>query len=101
MLKAENSLIATQCRSLLLADVTGITARQVVQFTFIFGDPDLAVELVLPISAFREFCSENDCTIIVRDERLQARISDLVRPLEILSSVGTPQTSATAMEIRS
>ena len=31
-----------------------------VEFEFAIGSPDLAVELILPIDAYREFCRHND-----------------------------------------
>ena len=31
-----------------------------VEFEFAIGDPDLAVELILPVDAYREFCRQHD-----------------------------------------
>lgn len=55
----------------LQALVTGVRADHNVEFSFLYGDPDLAVDLVLPLAAFREFCAENDCRIAVPDDQLR------------------------------
>lgn len=36
--------------------VTGVNARGFVEFEFAVGQPDLSVELMLPLAAFEEFC---------------------------------------------
>jgi phenol hydroxylase P0 protein len=36
--------------------VTGINARGFVEFEFAVGQPELCVELMLPVAAFEEFC---------------------------------------------
>lgn len=38
-----------------------------VEFEFAIGDPDVAVELIMPAAAFEEFCADNSV------ERLSAR----------------------------
>ena len=73
----------------LQAVVTGITPAPVVEFTFVYGDPDLSVELVLPLAAFREFCSENGAIIVVPDDRLRASVRRLVAPIPVISTVQT------------
>lgn len=35
-----------------------------VEFEFAIGDPELCVELMLPESAFHEFCLANDVTVL-------------------------------------
>lgn len=40
--------------------VSGTRRDLFVEFHFIAGDPDLSVELILPMPAFLEFCSIND-----------------------------------------
>ena len=35
-----------------------------VEFEFSIGDPDLAMELILPAAAYREFCRDNHVTTI-------------------------------------
>lgn len=60
------------------AVVKGIMSGMRVEFDFIYGDADLSVELVLPIDAFREFCSENDCLISAEAEGLRASLKRLV-----------------------
>lgn len=36
--------------------VTGINTRGFVEFEFSVGQPELCVELMLPVAAFEEFC---------------------------------------------
>jgi phenol hydroxylase P0 protein len=43
-----------------------------VEFEFQWGDPDLAVELVLPYLAFREFCAEHHSRMISADAETEA-----------------------------
>jgi phenol/toluene 2-monooxygenase (NADH) P0/A0 len=40
--------------------LTQVRADGFVEFEFAIGDPDLAVELILPMHAYREFCLHND-----------------------------------------
>lgn len=39
-----------------------------VLFEFAIGDPELAVELILPLPAYREFCRANAVTWVTRDQ---------------------------------
>lgn len=39
-----------------------------VLFDFAIGDPELAVELVLPLPAYHEFCSRNAVTFLTREQ---------------------------------
>ncbi len=43
-----------------------------VEFEFQWGDPDLAVELVLPYPAFREFCVDHQSRILPADAETEA-----------------------------
>lgn len=61
-------------RPKLQAVVTGVTNKQVVQFDFVYGDPDLTVELVLPIPAFRDFCTDNRCLVTAADPAESATV---------------------------
>lgn len=65
----------------LQAMITGVSSSDVIAFTFIYGDPDLAVELVLPAPAFREFAARNHCHVTVEDAVLQPRVQRLIHPL--------------------
>lgn len=77
------------------ARATGIKHGRLVEFTFIYGDPDLSVELVLPPAAFREFCVENGCHIEIGDPavggwlRRHPETAQLL-PLEALRVTETP-----------
>ncbi|WP_430985925.1 phenol hydroxylase subunit, partial [Escherichia coli] len=42
------------------------------------GDPDLTVELVLPIPAFRDFCTENRCLVTAADPAESATVLRMV-----------------------
>lgn len=43
-----------------------LDARGYVQFDFAIGDPELAVELVLPLPAYQEFCRTQAVTYLTR-----------------------------------
>jgi hypothetical protein len=47
--------------------VTGVRRSQYIEFDFIMGDPDLSVELVMPMNAFRDFCRERQCEVVATD----------------------------------
>ena len=46
------------------ARVMGVKRDFFVEFEFVAGDPTLTVELVLPITAFSEFCTVNDVVML-------------------------------------
>lgn len=77
------SIPADEADRRLEVHVSAIRSGDVVEFTFVYGDPDLAVELILPSSAFREFCHENGCFVSVADERLRAPVLAIVGPSEV------------------
>ena len=39
-----------------------------VEFDFAIGDPELSVELTLPLVAYQAFCRDNDVTYLTRDQ---------------------------------
>ena len=45
-----------------------------VEFDFAIGDPELSVDLILPIHAFKEFCETNRVTFLTAEqgERIDA-----------------------------
>lgn len=61
-------------RPKLQAVVRNVTAARIVEFDFVYGDPDLTVELVLPASAFRDFCNENGCLVTAADPSIGAEV---------------------------
>lgn len=65
-------------RPKLQAVVRNVTAANIVEFDFVYGDPDLTVELVLPAPAFRDFCNENGCLVTAADPGIGARAFALV-----------------------
>lgn len=48
--------------------VTGIQRDRFVEFEFSVGDPDLAVEMIMPVSAFEEFCQQHNASVLNEDE---------------------------------
>lgn len=42
--------------------------RGYVQFDFAIGDPGLAVELTLPLAAYKEFCRTQAVTYVTREQ---------------------------------
>ncbi len=44
--------------------LTQVRADGFVEFEFAIGDPDLAVELILPTDAFRDFCRDNHAELV-------------------------------------
>lgn len=44
--------------------LTQMRADGFVEFEFAIGDPDLAVELILPADAYRDFCRDNHAVIV-------------------------------------
>lgn len=89
MLEARKSLASGERSPRLQAVVTGISPANVIAFTFVYGDPDLAVELVLPLAAFREFCSENGCHVSAPDDRLRVLVGRLIDPIAITPHLST------------
>jgi phenol hydroxylase P0 protein len=45
-----------------------LDARDYVLFDFAIGDPELCVELTLPLPAYQAFCKANHVTYLTRDE---------------------------------
>ncbi len=48
--------------------VTGTLEQRFVEFEFAIGDPALAVELVLQLDQFRQFCARHQVTQLSADE---------------------------------
>ena len=44
--------------------LTQVRADGFVEFEFAIGDPDLAVDLILPADAYRDFCRDNHAVLI-------------------------------------
>ncbi|WOK35817.1 phenol hydroxylase subunit [Sphingomonas sp. C3-2] len=66
--------------------VTGIRRARYVEFDYVHGDPDLAVELVMPLAAFDTFCTEQHCAIAAASPEARAALSRLDHPLHPRSS---------------
>lgn len=96
MLQIANPLPPSEGQPQLQAIVTGMRAAQAIEFTFVYGDPDLSVELVLPVDAFREFCRENGCIIAASDDRLRASMKRLLSPIKVAAflPIGTTESNA-------
>jgi hypothetical protein len=78
------------------AIVSAIRSGNVIEFAFVYGDPDLSVELVLPLAAFVEFCGINHCRVAVPDDRLRKTANQLFDQLIITPFIeaGAPETHA-------
>lgn len=48
--------------------VTGTQGARFVEFEFAIGDPELAVELVMPFEHFRAFCATHEVTQLTAEE---------------------------------
>lgn len=47
--------------------VTG-RRRRFIEFDYAIGSPDLAIELILPVESFHEFCRRNGVTMITDEQ---------------------------------
>jgi len=47
--------------------VKGTRLGKFIEFEFSINDDDLTIELILPVSAFREFCQAQNATILESD----------------------------------
>jgi len=92
MLEAAQSARLGAAKPRLQAIVTEISPAQIIAFTFVYGDPDLSVELVLPLPAFREFCSENRCEVAAPDDRLRASMKRLMAPVAVVPFIPAGET---------
>ena len=70
--------------------VLGTRRGTFVQFEFQWGDPDLAVELVLPYPAFREFCEQHRSRMLPAQDAAQLDFERLRRRFEMTQTVGAP-----------
>ena len=52
--------------------VTGCRGRDLIEFDFAVGSPELFVELILPEAAFAEFCRSNDVVVLPSGDDGQA-----------------------------
>ena len=59
--------------------VLGIRRSTFVEFSFAHGDPDLAVELVLPYGAFAELCRHYQVQTIESEPGVRAALDELRR----------------------
>lgn len=60
------------------ATVTGIQHDRFVEFEFELDGPDLTVELVMPLAAFRQFCTARAARILPGDDITAKRYQALV-----------------------
>ena len=57
--------------------VKGFKHVEHVEFAFIYGDPNLSVELVLPFPAFASFCADNHCELSAESPELLSSLARL------------------------
>lgn len=48
--------------------VTGTQREKYIEFEFSIGDPELAVEMIMPLKAFEEFCTQYQVQHLSTDE---------------------------------
>lgn len=48
--------------------VTGTQRDKYIEFEFSIGDPELAVEMIMPVRAFEEFCALHQVQHLTSDE---------------------------------
>ncbi|MHA3058731.1 phenol hydroxylase subunit [Acinetobacter sp. ANC 5584] len=51
--------------------ITGTQRNRFVEFEFSIGDPELAVEMIMPFAAFEEFCQRHHVKNLSHDEIAQ------------------------------
>ena len=57
--------------------VTGVRSSRYVEFEFSVNDADLTVELILPFSAFEEFCTLQEATRLAPDAEVAGELEKL------------------------
>ncbi|WP_166171636.1 phenol hydroxylase subunit [Acinetobacter sp. SA01] len=48
--------------------ITGTQRDKYIEFEFSIGDPELAVEMIMPVTAFEEFCNRHQVKYLTTDE---------------------------------
>ncbi|HTN65650.1 MAG TPA: phenol hydroxylase subunit [Burkholderiaceae bacterium] len=56
--------------------VLGTLPNGLIEFVFAIGDPDVAVELVMPKPAFDEFCRANEVEFLVAEAPAEPQATD-------------------------
>ena len=67
--------------------VSRIVRGRFVEFAYTHGDPDLAIELIMPPQVFTEFCRERGLDVRVNDESVRAAYACLRREHGFLPDV--------------
>lgn len=63
-----------------------------VEFDFAIGEPEMTVELIMPLADYREFCHRNDVVYLLRDENeVRGWEDDALRLLDLAD--GTDELS--------
>lgn len=57
--------------------VTGVRSGRYVEFEFSVNDADLTVELILPLSAFEEFCTLQEATRLPAEAEVASELDKL------------------------
>jgi phenol hydroxylase P0 protein len=60
------------------ARVTGTRRDAFVEFEFSINDSDLTVELVMPFKEFREFCEQENVTLLPPDETVRSEVEKFI-----------------------
>lgn len=64
--------------------VNRIVRGRFVEFAYTHGDPDLAIELIMPATVFTEFCRERGLHVCASDERARAAYTSFRREYAFL-----------------
>ncbi len=57
--------------------IVGVRLGRFIEFEFLLGDGDLAIELILPTKAFEEFCRDHSAKILTPDTETTAEVERL------------------------
>ncbi len=60
------------------ARITGIRKGRFIEFDYTVGAPELTVELVMPLSAFREFCDLNHVHTVTTEATIRKDYEQLI-----------------------
>lgn len=63
--------------------ISRITTNGFVEFDFFVADEDLCAELILPISAFKEFCATNKVEIVADTLASMVGVERIARGLQV------------------
>ncbi|VVO76169.1 hypothetical protein PS862_01588 [Pseudomonas fluorescens] len=57
--------------------ITGTQRQRFIEFEFSVGDPELSVEMIMPVQAFEEFCARHDARQLSAEQVAQVEYERL------------------------